>query len=106
MSNVSYYQESSVNKLGIAAPTGSLLDLQGEESEQTEEELRRKQQVQEFVSKLTPEQVVLQQKRIQVRVRITIYASHSLISDVSMVSWILIISFHRSTLPSRWRSKV
>ena len=74
MSNVSYYQQSSVNKLGLAAPTGSLLDLQGEESEQTEEELRRKQQVLEFVSKLTPEQVVLQQKRIQVRVTITMNA--------------------------------
>ena len=77
MSNVSYYQQSSVNKLGIAAPTGSLLDLQGEKSEQTEEELRRKQQVQEFVSKLTPEQVVLQQKRIQVRVTITMNAMSS-----------------------------
>ena len=74
MSNVSLYHQSSVNKLGIAAPTGSLLDLQGEESEQTEEELRRKQQVLEFVSKLTPEQVVLQQKRIQVRVTITMNA--------------------------------
>ena len=105
MSNVSYYQQSSVNKLGIAAPTGSLLDLQGEESEQTEEELRRKQQVQEFVSKLTPEQVVLQQKRIQVLIRTSINASHSLISDVSILSWILIL-IYRSTSPSRWRSKV
>ena len=57
-----------MNKLGLAAPTGSLLDLQGaEDKEVTEEEVRRKQQVQEFVAKLTPEQVVLQQKRVQVR---------------------------------------
>ena len=34
----------------------------------TEEELKRKQQVKEFVAKLTPEQVVLQQKRVQVRI--------------------------------------
>ena len=58
-----------MNKLGLAAPTGSLLDLQGaEDKEVTEEELRRKQQVKEFVAKLTPEQVVLQQKRVQVRI--------------------------------------
>ena len=58
-----------MNKLGLAAPTGSLLDLQGaEDKEVTEEELKRKQQVQEFVAKLTPEQVVLQQKRVQVRI--------------------------------------
>ena len=63
------YQQSSVNKLGLAAPTGSLLDLQGAgETEETEEEVRRKQQVKEFVAKLTPEQVVLQQKRVQVRI--------------------------------------
>ena len=63
------YQQSTVNKLGLAAPTGSLLDLQGtKETEETEEEVRRKQQVQEFVAKLTPEQVVLQQKRVQVRI--------------------------------------
>ena len=37
----------------------------------TEEEVRRKQQVQEFVAKLTPEQVVLQQKRVQVRITLT-----------------------------------
>ena len=104
MSNVSYYQQSSVNKLGIAAPTGSLLDLQGEESEQTEEELRRKQQVQEFVSKLTPEQVVLQQKRIQVSVTITMNAMSA--SHLMFLSWILIISYYRSMSPSRWRSKV
>ncbi len=58
-----------MNKLGLAAPTGSLLDLQGAgEDEVTEEEVRRKQQIQEFVAKLTPEQVVLQQKRVQVRI--------------------------------------
>ena len=61
-----------MDNLGLAAPTGSLLDLRGEESEQTEEELRRKQQVQQFVANLTPEQVVLQQKRIQVRVCLTL----------------------------------
>ena len=61
-----------MNKLGLAAPTGSLLDLQGaEDKEVTEEEVKRKQQVQEFVSKLTPEQVVLQQKRVQVRITLT-----------------------------------
>ena len=37
----------------------------------TEEEELRKQQVQEFVAKLTPEQVALQQQRVQVRITIT-----------------------------------
>ena len=68
--HTSCYQQSSVNKLGLAASTGELLDLRGEE-EVTEEEELRKQKVQEFVAKLTPEQVALQQQRVQVRITIT-----------------------------------
>ena len=67
-------QESSVSKLGVAAPTSAdLLDLDlvsgagGGDSKEAAQELLRRQQVQEFVSKLSPEQVALQQQRVQVR---------------------------------------
>ena len=69
-----------------------MLDLQGvEDKEVTEEEVRRKQQVQEFVSKLTPEQVVLQQKRVQVRMTLTLgFESRKLcVAFVSLLIFIL-----------------
>ena len=62
-------QESTVNKLGLAAPTSDLLDI-SKNKEVTEEELVRRKQVEQFVSQLTPEQVELQQKRVQVRWRL------------------------------------
>ena len=59
-----FFQPSSVNKLGLAAPTSDFLDLKL--SEESPEELLRKQKVEEFVSKLTPEQLKIQQTRVQV----------------------------------------
>ena len=61
-----------MSKLGVAAPTSAdLLDLDlvsgGGDSKEAAQELLRRQQVQEFVSKLSPEQVALQQQRVQVR---------------------------------------
>ena len=63
-----------MSKLGVAAPTSAdLLDLAlvsgagGGDSKEAAQELLRRQQVQEFVSKLSPEQVALQQQRVQVR---------------------------------------
>ena len=65
-----------MSKLGVAAPTtADLLDLDllseggGGDSKEEAQELLRRQQVQEFVSKLSPEQVALQQQRVQVRER-------------------------------------
>ena len=65
-----------MSKLGVAAPTSAdLLDLDlvsgvgGGDSKEAAQELLRRQQVQEFVSKLSPEQVALQQQRVQVRER-------------------------------------
>ena len=61
-----------MSKLGVAAPTSAdLLDLDlvsgAGDSKEAAQELLRRQQVQEFVSKLSPEQVALQQQRVQVR---------------------------------------
>ena len=63
-----------MSKLGVAAPTSAdLLDLDlvsgagSGDSKEAAQELLRRQQVQEFVSKLSPEQVALQQQRVQVR---------------------------------------
>ena len=63
-----------MSKLGVAAPTSAdLLDLDlvsgpgGGDSKEAAQELLRRQQVQEFVSKQSPEQVALQQQRVQVR---------------------------------------
>ena len=68
-----------MSKLGVAAPTSAdLLDLDlvsgagGGDSKEVAQELLRRQQVQEFVSKLSPEQVALQQQRVQVRERCVI----------------------------------
>ena len=63
-----YFQDSSVNKLGIAAPTSDILDLKLSETNQIDsQELQRRKQVEEFVSKLTPEQLKQQQIRVQVK---------------------------------------
>ena len=61
------FQDSTVNKLGIAAPTSDILDLKLSETNQIDsQELQRRKQVEEFVSKLTPEQLKQQQIRVQV----------------------------------------
>jgi len=61
-------QIDSVDRLGVAAPTSDILDLNLPDAD-SEEELLRKQKVAEFVSKLTPEQLKSQQEKVQDHVR-------------------------------------
>ena len=69
------FQIDSVDRLGVAAPTSDILDLNLPQAN-SEEELLRKQKVAEFVSKLTPEQLKNQQQRVQVVHSLKIFKNH------------------------------
>ena len=69
------FQIDSVDRLGVAAPTSHILDLNLPQAD-SEEELLRKQKVAEFVSKLTPEQLKNQQQRVQVVHSLKIFKNH------------------------------
>ena len=59
------HETSLVSKTGEAAPVSDLLDLHVAKEKDSEEELLRRKQVSEFVSKLSAEQLALHQKRVQ-----------------------------------------
>ena len=60
-----YHQTSLVSKTGEPAPLSNILNLNIGENKDSQEELLRRKQVSEFVSKLSPEQLALNQKRVQ-----------------------------------------